>query len=84
MMSATIRMMDDYARMMERAATPAEGPTNALRKWAKHTEALPMDQMMSGRMMWGLGLLWLLTVIVLVLAIAALIKYLFSGRGTKP
>jgi hypothetical protein len=31
-----------------------------------------------------MGLLWLLTVIVLVLTIAALIKYLFSGRGTKP
>jgi uncharacterized membrane protein len=43
-----------------------------------------MDQMMGGGMMWGMGLLWLLTVIVLVLAIAALIKYLFSGRDRKP
>ena len=42
-----------------------------------------MDQM-GGMMMWGMGLLWLLAVIVLVLAIAALLKYLFSGRGTKP
>ena len=42
-----------------------------------------MDQM-GGMMMWGMGLLWLLVVIVLVLAIAALLKYLFSGRGTKP
>jgi hypothetical protein len=44
---------------------------------------MTMDQM-GGMMMWGMGLLWLLAVIVLVLAIAALIKYLLSGRGTKP
>lgn len=35
-----------------------------------------MHDMMSGGMMWGMGLLWLLVVIVLVLAVAALIKYL--------
>ena len=39
-----------------------------------------MDQMMGHGMIWGMGLLWLLAVIVLILAIAALIKYLFSGR----
>jgi hypothetical protein len=32
---------------------------------------------MSGSMMWGMGLVWLLAVIVLLLAIAALIKYVF-------
>ena len=32
-------------------------------------------------MMWGMGLLGLLTIVVLVLAIAALVKYLFSGKG---
>jgi hypothetical protein len=32
---------------------------------------------MSGSMMWGMGLISLLVVIVLVLAAAALIKYLF-------
>jgi hypothetical protein len=31
-----------------------------------------------GGMMWGMGLVWLLVVIVLVLAAAALIKYLRS------
>ena len=38
--------------------------------------------MMDGRggMMWGLGLLWLLLVVVLVLAAAALVKYLRSDR----
>jgi tellurite resistance protein TehA-like permease len=36
-----------------------------------------MDGM--GGMMWGMGLLWLLLVIVLVLAAAALVKYLRSG-----
>jgi hypothetical protein len=39
-----------------------------------------MDGM--GGMMWAAGLLWLLLVIVLVLATAALVKYLRSG-GTK-
>ena len=38
-----------------------------------------MDNM--GGMMWGMGLTWLLVIIVLVLAAAALIKYLRSGRG---
>ena len=36
-----------------------------------------------GPMIWGMGLLGLLTIIVLVLAAAALIKYLFfTGRGS--
>jgi hypothetical protein len=30
-------------------------------------------------MMWGMGLVWLLVVIVLILAAAALIKYLRTG-----
>lgn len=33
---------------------------------------------MSGGMMWGMGLVWLLVVAVLVLGVAALIKYLLS------
>ena len=36
--------------------------------------------MMDGMMVWGMGLVWLLVVIVLVLAAAALIKYLRSGK----
>jgi hypothetical protein len=39
-----------------------------------------MDQMMGGGMMWGMGLIGLLLVLVLVLAVAALIKYLFFGK----
>jgi hypothetical protein len=43
-----------------------------------------MDQMMNGMMhgpmMWAMGLLWLLVFVALILAIAALAKYLFSGR----
>ena len=31
-------------------------------------------------MIWGMGLVWILVVIVLVLGAAALAKYLFSGR----
>ena len=30
-----------------------------------------------GSMMWGMGLVWLIVIIVLVLAIAALVKYVF-------
>jgi tellurite resistance protein TehA-like permease len=39
-----------------------------------------MDRMMDGMggMMWGMGLLWVLLVVVLVLAAAALVKYLRS------
>ena len=36
-----------------------------------------MDSMMPG-MMWAMGLFWLLVIIVLILAAAALIKYLRS------
>jgi hypothetical protein len=36
-----------------------------------------MNDMMPG-MMWGMGFLWLLAVIVLILAAAALVKYLRS------
>ena len=40
-----------------------------------------MDQMMGGGMMWGMGLIWPLVVVVLVLGAAALVKYLFfSGK----
>ena len=40
-----------------------------------------MDHMMGGGMMWGMGLLWLLAVVVLALAAAALVKYLFFQKG---
>lgn len=39
--------------------------------------------MMTGEMhamMWGAGVLWILVLLVLALGIAALLKYLFSGR----
>jgi len=41
-----------------------------------------MDRMMDGMggMMWAAGLVWLLIIVVLVLAAAALIKYLRSDR----
>jgi hypothetical protein len=40
-----------------------------------------MMEGMNGTMMFGMGLVWLLAVLVLVLAAAALVKYLFfSGR----
>ncbi len=35
---------------------------------------------MTGGMMWGMGLLWLLVIVVLVLGATALVKYLLSGR----
>ncbi|MDK1388577.1 hypothetical protein QN224_24515 [Sinorhizobium sp. 8-89] len=36
---------------------------------------------MGGMMMFGMGLVWLLAVIVLALGAAALVKYLFFGGG---
>ncbi len=40
-----------------------------------------MDGMMGGgAMMWGMGLIWLLVIVVLVLGLAALVKYLFFDR----
>jgi hypothetical protein len=36
------------------------------------------DGMYGGSMMWGAGLIWLLVLAVLILGIAALIKYLRS------
>lgn len=40
-----------------------------------------MDGMMGGGMMWGMGLFWLLILVLLVLAAGAPVKYLFfSGR----
>ena len=41
-----------------------------------------MRIMMNG-MGWGMGWLWLLLLILVVLGIAALVKYLISGRGGK-
>ncbi len=38
-----------------------------------------MDGVMGGTTMWGMGLYGLLVLIVLVLAVGALIKYLFFG-----
>ncbi len=39
-----------------------------------------MDSM-GGPMMWGMGLLWLLILAVLVLGVAALVKYLFFAKS---
>jgi hypothetical protein len=36
--------------------------------------------MMGGGMMWGMGIVWVLLTIILVLGIAALLKYIFGGR----
>jgi len=40
-----------------------------------------MNQMMGGGMMWGMGLIGLLVIIVLILAAAALVKYLFFSNA---
>ncbi len=39
-----------------------------------------MNEMMGGGMMWGMGVWWLLLVILLILGIAALAKYIFWQR----
>lgn len=40
-----------------------------------------MMEGMGGLAMWGMGFIWLLVVVLLVLGIAALVKYLFRGGG---
>ncbi len=39
-----------------------------------------MMNMMGGGMMWAMGLVWLLVILLLVLGIAALVKYLFVSK----
>ena len=39
-----------------------------------------MKEMMSNGMMWGMGLVWLLLVIVVILGAAALLKYVFARK----
>ena len=41
-------------------------------------EAFFMTDHMGGMMMWGMGLVWVLLVVVLLLGAAALVKYLIS------
>lgn len=36
-----------------------------------------------GAMMWGMGFIWLLVVVVLILGAAALAKYVFSDRHPR-
>lgn len=36
-----------------------------------------------GGMMWGMGLVWVLVILVLGLGVAALIKYLRSGSDSR-
>ena len=43
-----------------------------------------MMNYMTSAMMWGMGLFWLLAVIVLILAAAALVKYLRSLNKAGP
>jgi hypothetical protein len=42
-----------------------------------------MGEMMSGGMMWGMGLICLLLVLLIVLGLGALIKYLFFDKQKK-
>ena len=37
------------------------------------------EMMNGGMMMWGMGIVWLLVIILVLLGIAALWKYLFRG-----
>ncbi len=41
-----------------------------------------MHDMMSGGMIWGMGIAWILLLVLYLLAVAALVKYLFfKPRG---
>jgi predicted RND superfamily exporter protein len=66
-------------RMSRRTeAAPAAGKAARDEPRRVRQEATFMMDQMSGMMMWGMGLVWVLLVIVLVLAAAALVKYLIS------
>ncbi len=39
------------------------------------------DHMVEGGMMWGMGIIALLVLALLVLGVAALVNYLFFGKG---
>jgi hypothetical protein len=39
-----------------------------------------MNGMMNGAMMWGMGLVWVVVIVVLVLAAAGLAKYVFFSN----
>ena len=41
------------------------------------------DAMMGGGMMWGMGLFWLLILVLAVLGAVALVRYLFFGDKRK-
>ena len=40
-----------------------------------------MYEMMNGGMVWGMGILWLLVTGLVLLGVAALVKFLFAHRG---
>ena len=45
--------------------------------------AMMNGNMMSGGMMWAMGLVWFLVIVLLVLSIAALVKYVFTGNQQR-
>jgi hypothetical protein len=42
-----------------------------------------MNDMMHGGMLWGMGIIWLLAILALLLGVAALVKYLFFSGGQR-
>lgn len=64
--------MCDLCQVLLVSALPPDNPT-------KGDRAI-MNEMMGDGMMWGMGLWWILAVILLILGIAALAKYLLSRR----
>ncbi len=42
-----------------------------------------MDGMSGGGLMWGMGIFWLLILVVLAFGVAALVKYLFFSDKRK-
>lgn len=41
------------------------------------------SEMMGGGMMWAMGFVWLPVAVLLILSIAALVKYLFLSKKTQ-
>jgi hypothetical protein len=73
-----------HERAVKRGERYADGAINlnvlSSVRFSKFGGGFMMNDMMGGGMMWGMGLIWLLVAIVLILGIAALVKYLFFAK----
>jgi len=65
---------------MQATRSAAVGEAYKANEAASERDLSMMNGMMNGAIMWGMGLFWILAIIVLVLAAATLVKYLFFAN----